>query len=195
MTRTNLEASASNGNVERATLGALVEVVDPKTGTTSLEERNATSSVEQTNAKSSSGAKRESAARFRKAEHETIKLSVQVVGDPTLRAKSVIELRGLSSLLSGKYYVNEVKHVVSSSGYVVDLKLTRDASGQRRGLGAAQTGQQQGGQPNRSDAATGGTLTPVEVIDRKNGTSRVEYRRSGQPIGASDPEARIQKPL
>ncbi len=195
LTRSNTSSDSANSNVDRSTLGTVVEVVDPRTGTTTLQQRNATASVQASSGADAASITRESAARFRKAERETIKLSVQVVGDPTIRAKTVIELRGVSSLLSGKYYVNEAKHAISSSGYVVDLKLTRDAGGRRSALAAADTGQAQAGQPNRNEAATGGALTPVEVIDRRTGTSRVEYRRDGQPIGANDPEARIVKPL
>jgi uncharacterized protein len=195
MTRSTIESSASSANVDRSTLGTVVEVVDPRTGSTSLEQRNATSNVEASSATSAAATKRESAARFQKAERDTVKLSLQVVGDPTLRAKTVIEVRGISVLLSGKYYVTEAKHAISSSGYVVELKLTRDANRRRQGLAVVQNGQRQGGQPNQNEASTGGALTPVEVIDRKTGRARVEYRRNGQPIGAGDPEARILKPL
>ncbi|HMA96949.1 MAG TPA: contractile injection system protein, VgrG/Pvc8 family, partial [Polyangiaceae bacterium] len=195
LTRSTVEASASSANVNRTTLGTVVEVVDPRTGTTTLEQRNATSVVEPTSAGNAAAAKRESSARFQRAERDTVKLSLQVVGDPTLRAKTVIEVRGISTLLSGKYYVSEAKHVISASGYMVDLKLTRDASGRRQGASAGEGGQAQGGQPNRNESSTSGALTPVEVIDPKTGIARVEYRRNNQPIGAGDPESRIVKPL
>jgi phage protein D len=195
LTKSNLSSSSANSNVDRPTLGTVVEVVDPRTGSTSLQQRNATATIQPSAGADAASAERESAARFRKAERDTLKLSVQVVGDPSLRAKTVIELRGISSLLSGKYYVTEAKHAISSSGYVVDLKLTRDAGGPRGAAAAANAGQAQSGQPNRNEAATGGALTPVEVIDHRTGTARVEYRRNGQSIGSSDPEARVIKPL
>jgi len=120
-----------------------------------------------------------------------VKLALQVVGDPTLRAKQVVEVRGISSLLSGKYYVTEAKHVISSSGYVVDLKLTRDGTGARRGAGPGARGQVQGGEPNRTTPASGGALTELERIDPETGSSVVEYRRDGQVIGVEDPEAGV----
>jgi phage protein D len=89
-----VEASACSSTVGRPTLGELVEVVDPETGTTSLQRRNATASAHPTAATSSDAASREAAARFRAAERDTVKLSMQVVGDPTLRAKAVVEVRG-----------------------------------------------------------------------------------------------------
>ncbi len=124
MRRATIESSTSNETADRSTLAEVVEVVDPETGATSLETRNATASVHPTSASSEGRARRESSARFRRAERATVKLSMRVVGDPTLHAKSIVELRGVSGLLSGKYYVTDVKHVISSSGYTCDLKLT-----------------------------------------------------------------------
>ena len=169
-------------------------MVDPETGSTSLQKRNATTSVHPTSATTPAQATRESAARFRRAERGTVKLSMQVVGDPTLRAKAIVEVRGISSLLSGKYHVTEAKHVISSSGYLVELKLTRDGTGQRRQASPRAQGQSQGGQPNRSVPATGGAMTELEVVDPERGGTHVEYRRDGRAIGAEDPEAAMSVP-
>ena len=194
LAKSTIESSATSSTVERATLSDVLEVVDPVTGTSTLQQRNATTSVQPTSAPTPAAAGRESSARFRRAERETVKLSMQVVGDPTLRAKEVVAVRGISALLSGKYYVTEAKHVVSSSGYVVELKLTRDGTGARAQGGAATQGQPQGGEPNRSAPASGGELTQVEVIDPASGASHVEYRRDGRAIGAEDPEAGMSVP-
>ena len=194
LAKSTIESSATSSTVERATLSDVLEVVDPVTGTSTLQARNATTSVQPTSAPTTAAAGRESSARFRRAERETVKLSMQVVGDPTLRAKEVVEVRGISALLSGKYYVTEAKHVVSSSGYVVELKLTRDGTGARAQGGTATQGQPQGGEPNRSAPASGGELTQVEVIDPASGASHVEYRRDGRAIGAEDPEAGMSVP-
>ena len=100
LAKTTVESAATSATVERATLSDVLEVVDRETGETSLQERNATTSVHPTSAPTPAAAERESAARFRRAERETVKLALQVVGDPTLRAKQVVEVRGISSLLS-----------------------------------------------------------------------------------------------
>jgi phage protein D len=192
MAKVTIAASANSSTVDRSTLGDVVEVVDPENGTTSLLQRNATVSVHASAAATPEAAKSESEARFQQAERETIKLAMQIVGDPTLRAKQVVELRGASSLLSGKYYVTEAKHTISASGYVVDLKLTRDAGGRRVGAAASEV-QAQGGQPNRAAPATGSAMTPIEKIDPQDGSSRVEYRRDGRVIGAEDPEAGMSR--
>jgi len=185
MSRSTIESSSSNDSTNRATLAEVVEVVDPESGSTSLETRNATASVHPTSAPTAGRAARESAARFRRAERSTVKLSMQVVGDPTLHAKSIVEVRGVSGLLSGKYYVTEVKHVVSSSGYTCELKLTRDGQGRR----ARQVAREQRGERNTSRPRTDGEMTQVEAVDPETGSTRIEYRRDGRRIGYDDPEA------
>ena len=45
-----------------------------------------------------------------------------------MAAKSIVELRGLGTRLSGHYYVAEAKHTIGA-GYVVQLKLTKDNEG------------------------------------------------------------------
>jgi len=185
MRRATIESSTSNETADRSTLAEVVEVVDPETGATSLETRNATASVHPTSASTEGRAGRESSARFRRAERATVKLSMRVVGDPTIHAKSIVELRGVSGLLSGKYYVTGVKHVISSSGYTCDLKLTRDGSGRR----ARQVAREQRGERNTSRPRSDGELTQVEAVDPETGATRIEYRRDGRRIGYEDPEA------
>lgn len=176
-----------------------MEVVDPRNGASSLLQRNATASVHPTSATTPAAAQRESAARFQRAERETVKLTLHVVGDPTLRAKEVIEVCGISALLSGKYYVTSAKHAISSSGYTVELKVTRDGGG-RRGAGGTGEGRtapvaaSQGGEPNRAVPPSGGELTAIEQIDLRTGAARVGYRRDGRAIGGEDPEARMSVP-
>ena len=187
MRRATIDSSTSNATADRSTLAEVVEVVDPETGSTSLETRNATASVHATSASTPGRARRESAARFRRAERSTVKLSMRVVGDPTLHAKSIVEVRGISGLLSGKYYLTEVKHVISSSGYTCDLKLTRDGSGRR----ARRLAREQRGERNTSRPRSDGELTQVEVVDPDTGSTRIEYRRDGRRIGVEDPEARM----
>ena len=185
MRRATIESSTSNETADRSTLAEVVEVVDPETGSTALETRNATASVHPTAASNEGRARRESAARFRRAERATIKLSMRVVGDPTLHAKRIVEVHGVSGLLSGKYYVIDVKHVISSSGYTCDLKLTRDGSGRR----ARQVAREQRGERNTSKPRRDGELTQEEAVDPETGDTRIEYHRDGQRVGIEDPES------
>ncbi|MGN6109992.1 MAG: phage late control D family protein [Kofleriaceae bacterium] len=188
LAKKTLKGEATTTTVDRTTLSDVVEVVDPETGRTALQHRNATVSVRSTSASTEEQGKKEARARFRSAERATIKLSAQVVGDPSLRAKAVVELHGISSL-SGKYYVSEAKHVITGSGYVVDLKLTRDGTGRRRLASERAQGQRQGGEPNRHVIPAGGALTEIEVVDPEHGRTQLQYRRDGRPLGQGDPEA------
>jgi hypothetical protein len=112
----------------------------------------------------------------RQAQHLTVELSATVLGDPSLLAKTVVEIQGISQRLSGKYYVKEAKHKLDA-GYTVELKCLRDGHGE---LGGAPSK----GKPNRGTAATSDpdALQPVEVVDQETGRTRVEFRDSrGRP--------------
>lgn len=189
LTRTTISSSANSASVSRATLGETIEVVDPETGATALEQRNATESVRPTSAATTACAGQEADARFKAAERETIKLAMTVVGDPIARAKTIIELRGVSALLAGKYYVTSIKHTVSSSGYTCEHRLTRDGIGRLPRPAA----RDQGGERNRAAPRTDGALNEIETIDPETGGTRIEYQRDGQAIGSDDPEALVRK--
>jgi phage protein D len=182
LTRTTREGAANSDTASRTTLGEGVAVIDPETGALSMEMRNTSEAVR---VDSTGDAQREASSRFKNAERPTVKLSVETLGDPTLRAKTLVELRGLPPLLSGKYYVTEVRHTVNDQGYVCALKLVRDAFGRRAGSAL----RPQGGEPNRAEKRSDGALTPVRVIDPQSGATRIEYRRDGRALGGEDPEA------
>jgi hypothetical protein len=183
--KTTISAAANSKSTTRDTLGETVEVVDPETSRTHLEQRNATASVSPTAASSAGQARRQAAARFRRAERATIKLSLRTVGDPTLRAQSIVEVRGVTALLSGKYYVTDAKHVISTSGYTCDLKLTRDGTGRL----ARRLARQQRGERNRARRKRSGELTTIERVDPETGRIRLEYYQDGRRVGHDDPEA------
>ena len=177
LNKTTIESTATSENVERSTLGDIVEVVDPDTGNTTLERRNATKTVHPTSAATPAKVDTESKARFRRAERSTLKLNMQVVGDPTIAAKSVVELRCDSAYLSGKYYVKEAKHSISSSGYTCDLKLERDGPGRVKQKNASAK-KSQGGQKNTQEPADKKQLKQVEIVDPETGRTRIEYRKT-----------------
>ncbi len=206
ITRTTIEESANNETADRTTLAevaSVIDLLDGETGATRVEtgpvlERNATESVRPTSASTPALARREAQARFRRAERASVRLSMKVVGDPTIHAKSIVEVRGISSALSGLYYLTTVKHTISSSGYLCDLKATRDGTGrraraladERRGSGRRPAPEPElGGERNESEAAEGGVLELLERLVGEDGETVHEYRRTGQPIGAGDPEA------
>lgn len=175
LTKETFVQSSSNENSSRTTLAEVVEVVDPETGRTRLESRNATANVHASAATNAAEAMREAEARFRKSERAAVQLSMRVVGDPLLRAKQVVEVRGISRLLSGKYFVTSVKHSISAAGYVCELSLTSDGTG----LTEKENSRPQGGTPNTEDPvadASDAPLREVEVVDPETGMGRIEWR-------------------
>ena len=183
LSKSTVAATATSQNTSRETLGETVDVVDPESGQTSVQLRNATDTVHSSPVPTQARAQQEARNRFIGAEREAIRLSMQVIGDPALRARSIIEVRGISTLLSGKYYLKKVKHTISSSGYVCDLELTRDGMGRS-------TRPKQGGERNQSVPRKASEPTPVEVIDPETGETHIEYRRDDQSPGSGDPEGR-----
>ncbi len=189
LAKRTLAAKATGDSVPRTTLGQVVEVVDPETGTTALEARNATAAVRPSPASTSKRIEREANARFRAAEQGAVKLTLQVIGDPTLAAKTVLDLRGLGTRLSGKYLVREAKHTIGANGYTCDLKLHRDAHG-RATAGA----RKQGGKPNRGQPHADGMPSELERVDAETGVTRIEYRSPRGALGQHDPEGQRRRP-
>ena len=92
-----------------------------------------------------------------------------MLGDPSLLAKTVVEIEGISQRLSGKYYLHEAKHKIDGSGFTVELKALRDGHG---APGVASKGKQ-----NKERAGDDpGALQPFEAVDREHGGVRYEFR-------------------
>lgn len=187
LTKTNLSASATNGNTDRATLGDVREVVDPETLASTLERDLATDVTRASAAASQGRAAREAAARFEEAERETVELKMRVIGDATIRAKTIVNVSGLTVMFDGLYYVREATHTIDGGGFYCDLKLIRDAKGKL----ARQTAQAQAG--SRNDQTAAEPIVTYEVVDPETLGSRIEYRRRDAVVGTEDPEARMSR--
>lgn len=168
----DLDVSGSDTETSRDTLGDVVEVVDPESGGTTLEKRNATASVRNSSSGTEGRAKREANARFRASSRKTVELKVQAVGDPEQLAKSIVEIQGISQFLSGKYYVKNVKHVIGSGGYTMEMQCIKDATGKVGGKGKSSSGKR-----NTSPQKSRDELREVEAVDSETGATTVEYRR------------------
>ena len=77
---------------------------------------------------SSAQIRREADGAYRRSVQSAVKLTVEMVGDPGIIAKSVIEIRGISKKLSGLYYITDATHSISSSGYKLTLKCQSDGT-------------------------------------------------------------------
>lgn len=174
--RSTIDVSGSDAETPRDSLGDVIEVVDPETGTTSLDRRNATVSVRSSAASTEGRARREANARFRTSTRKTVELKLRCVGDPEQIAKTIVNVQGISQFLSGKYYVKNAKHIISSSGYTIDLDCIKDATG--RMARRVERARRSAGRPNRTPRRSRDELRPVEVVDPETGRTRVEYRRS-----------------
>lgn len=188
----DVDESATNDTTERTTLGDVIEVVDPETGETTLQKRNAT---QVTRAIASVGDAATKAAKqakegYRRAERSAVMLAMTVVGNPALRAKAVVEVRGLTAMFDGLYYIRAAKHSIGTSGYTTELRMERDAKGKLAARAAAQAKatRAQGGDKNRAEAKKPGEITRIERVDPETGATRIEYHRDGRPVSTPDPE-------
>jgi len=172
-TKASFEETGSNEETPRATTGGVIEVVDPETRETVLQERTSRASTVAVAASNAVRAKRTANSRYRLSERKSIKLSMRVVGDPTILAKTIVEVLGISEYLSGKYYVKDAKHVISSSGYTCDMKLIKDGAGKL----AARVARESKGARNRSKPKRKNKLREVEVVDPETRETHVEYHR------------------
>ena len=49
------------------------------------------------------------------------------IGNPDLRSRNMIELKGLGKRFSGLYYVTSTTHTINSSGYLTNFNVQRNA--------------------------------------------------------------------
>ena len=66
-------------------------------------------------------------ARLENQAMEFISGSGSCTGDPRLKARTVIELKGLGKRYSGKYYVTSATHTINASGYKTSFSIKRNA--------------------------------------------------------------------
>lgn len=181
---------------DRDTLSPIRIVVDPETRATRTEVITGSEETLPTSAPDAASARREAVGRFRRVQQTAIKMKMQIIGDPSLLAKTVIETRGMSRRLSTRYYVKSVEHIITGGGYLDDLELISDGDGGHstesraaRGLELLEPGPASSGRPNAEPAvegAEGGAEEgePLEahlVVDPETRATRTEYRdrRSG----------------
>lgn len=187
------ESADDASDAGRETLSPIRIVVDPETRQTRTEVLTGSEETRPTTAPDAASARREAVGRFRRVQQTAIKMSMTVIGDPSLLAKTVVEVRGMGQRLSTRYYVKKVEHVISGGGYVCNLELVSDGDGGHstesraaRGLELLEPGPQTAGRPNTAEPApgaetTGGAeegepLEPHVVVDPETRRTRTEYR-------------------
>ena len=66
-------------------------------------------------------------AYLKKSEYTLVQGSGSIVGDPALKAKTLVEIAGVGRRYSGTYYVTKVTHSIGDGGYVSDFECQRNA--------------------------------------------------------------------
>lgn len=188
ITGEELEAVADNdSDSERGTLSESVEIIDGDAysteaiaasttisvrgsgslfGSAAAASRDANIGQEETVASSQqtqAAITAEARARYRRAQHVAIKMTLPIIGDPDMYAKTVFEFVCNSTRLSQLYYIKSAKHVIDQNGYVTTLKVISDGHGghstdsqHARGLSLVQAGSARrggrGGPSSRQEA-------------------------------------------
>lgn len=167
---------ADNDSTKRAGLAPVIEIVDPRTGERKLQSRAAEEHVEHSSEETPQGLRARAEGKFRETQHETIKLSFTVIGDPDMLAKRIAEFNGIGKRMSGRYYVKQATHTIDSGGYVVKGKSKTDGHG---GYGSNNVNSKAA--LNKKDAEKKGE--EIERVDPRTGERRIEFRKSGEEKG------------
>lgn len=125
-----------------------------------------------TNATSSANAKREADGKFIQAQQATVLMALEVVGDPYVSAKKVIDIQGMGKRLSGLYYIKSVKHKVSANGYTMSLNVRSDGT---HGGPAAATDRTSKASKNTMPDQDPNALVPKEVIYGRTGQTETQW--------------------
>ena len=168
---------------QRDSLGAVPEVVgvDPVTlqvrALSPEEAAKASGEVRPTTETSAAAAKREADGVFKRTQQTAVKLNINMIGDPGIFAKSVVEARGISKRLSGLYYVNVARHKLSPGKYDLSLKTTTDKTNGHAEDLSRETGRASAATTNQRVGVTtvDGKLEPVVSIDRETLERVVTY--------------------
>lgn len=163
---------ADNSSTSRDGLAPVIEVVDARTGSTHLATRASEEHEEHTNEVTPNGVKSHAAGKFRENQHVTVHLTCEIVGDPSVLAKRIVELKGLGKRLSGRYYVQAATHTIGT-GYKVKFKCKTDGTGGYSSLNVKSDANKNTGDPTNKPVA-------IEVIDPRTGGTHIEYRKGGE---------------
>jgi len=170
--KTDINEVGSNSDTERDTTAPIAIAVAQRTGETVTVDPatpTATSAVILTNAPNSEAAKREADGKFIKAQQVAAHLTIDAIGDPSVSAKMIIDVQGISKRLSGNYYVKKCKHSLTATSYTMKMGVVSD--GLNGGPGTA--GVKSDGNLNKKEAADGEQLNVYQVSDR---TGEVTYK-------------------
>lgn len=169
-TREDIIAPASNTETKRHGFAPITHTVSKREQTTQTAPI-AQDVVILTTAPTAAIAKSQVDGKFIRAQQATVQLTLSVIGDPTVGATNVIEVRGISKRLSGKYYVKSAKHKLSATSYVLDLTCHTDGSH----ASPAAVGERSDIAPNTKELEPPHKLQPTTVF--VDGRTMTTYRK------------------
>ena len=182
MPRKDFAATADNASTKRQGLAPNPEaegetyVMDRSTGAVSVRQRVAGEHAV-TAAPTEAAAKRHADAAFRGAQLGTVKMKMNIIGDPAMLAKSVVEVRGLGKRLSGNYYVSSVTHKGGGkSAYECELEMRRDGHSEK-GTPTSKA------KVNTQKAATSGPQLTTSLNERDGQPTQTWRNTQGQAVG------------
>ena len=111
---------------------------------------------------------------FKRLDLRAVEVTIQIVGDPMLLAKSLVSLKGIGARYSGTYYVISAKHDLSA-GYTTTAKLRREGHASGVGEGALQSTTKPTEQPTNKQ-----TAPPAEADVPTTETRFVTDERTGE---------------
>jgi phage protein D len=192
LSKQDVGTKATKDTAKRPTLAPIVEVTEPVDGETGFSARIVRIKTAKTETKpgaTAKGAQAAADASFVRSEAPSVKMSMQILGDPAIRAGDIVEVAGVGRRLSGMYRLVEAKHTISSSGYTCDLALRSDGTSAAVGDASGRHGAAQGGSRQKSTARKPGALEMKEFVFGEDGRTIKLFVPSGDPPGAHDPEA------
>lgn len=188
---TDIDVTADDeSESDRDALATIREVIDPETGAGRIETSMAASEIVPSSAPDEETARRLASGRFRNHQQRAVKMGISTVPDPGLVSRSVIEIRGLGTRLSQRYYVQKVVDTIGD-GWTQTAEVVSDGIG-----GHSTTSRLASGlelfDPPVTTAANVNTEAPVpgaeggaspegsplserEEIDPETGAARVRY--------------------
>lgn len=159
----------ADNSTRRDGLAPVMEIIDPRDGTQTLQKR-VDESVGHTRETSAHDARKQAEGNYLQTQHTTVHLNMEIVGDPDVTGKRVVEVRGLGKRLSGKYYIREATHEISAGGvYKTKIKAKTDGTG---GYGSLNTKSK--ASQNKQDPKD-----VIEKVDARTGEIVRTYRKAG----------------
>ena len=152
--------------------------------------RDASETTRPTTQTSSAAARRRARGRFRNVQRTAAEITLMVLGDANVLAKSVIQLAGVGQRLSGLYYVKEVTHTLGSNGYTMRLSLLADG---HRGYRRRPRRLPNSGLPETSRRRARGQVNNQDARRRLAETA-AQLERAGDTEGAAALLARVNDP-